>query len=859
VAQPQPYSRTTDFAQRDGNDTDHNAINQEFDGAALTIGQLRACLALIQRDDGALQNGIVTAESLAPSATEALHSAVEAFVTLAQQASESALTSASVANLAMDNAAASAGLAATAQVATAANAVIAVNASGAATNAKNAAASSASNAASSEAQALLNAQTGPSMVALAAPNGSTLLGRPVGTVGSKLDEIPSLRDKGGISDYVGTPLYDGADAGRITATDNTTAFNALINAAIAAGHSAVKIPAGHWAIKVGNLSFANFDKLRIFGDGIGVTILDFLKEDTSRIAYVDNISSPNVIASFTTGNSIEFADMTISATTKAGVVNGSSGPANAAAVYYGGVWGFKLNNVKDVRFTRVRAEHFNYRSFSVYGPATERVTMMHCEGFYNVGSGFWVQDAAVFKVIGGEYAYNGIRGENGTGYGVTASANVGKYIVDRPYCHHNYRKGIDSHGCAQYIVKGGTFENNVLYHLANPNWAPPAGVSDCAVIVKGNTFSNGKLPADRAWLLSCYQALAANGYGASDATCIIMGIYDNTNGGATIDKMKSILIEDNTVICHYNGGGDAGLTTSAKAIDILSITAKTVFKGNNFNFELMGFPANSQIYSQMVMSVNCPSVRLDGNMIEVPTPMAYTNSTSTTADRGALLGLITSANPMALELHNNRFKLNNCYFITATGAGVRNPVQFNVAGAKRLFTGNTWDYTDDPYKDTNGLNNAYFLGLESSANAAMYSKGNTFLRNGFAYQMPDGPLNRTTGALAWVAAGINKAIGADVLSVVLDKQYATSLRISTNDGSPDLFILIPFSSYAGLTASAGNSLLSYSSVDAAFIENGVTKLKVTVKAKVAMVGDFWGRVVVDGIRPSLGIERVITL
>jgi hypothetical protein len=57
MAQPQPYSRTVDFSQRDGNNTDHNAINAEFDAAALTVGQLRVNLGLIQQDDGTLKLG----------------------------------------------------------------------------------------------------------------------------------------------------------------------------------------------------------------------------------------------------------------------------------------------------------------------------------------------------------------------------------------------------------------------------------------------------------------------------------------------------------------------------------------------------------------------------------------------------------------------------------------------------------------------------------------------------------------------------------------------------------------------------------------------------------------------------------
>lgn len=232
-------------------------------------------------------------------------------------------------------------------------------------------------------------------------------------VQSKLRALKSIRDYGGVADYTGTPQYDGVDASRITATDNTAAFENLINTAITAGHDSVHIPAGHWGIKTGNLAFSNFNSLRIFGDGIGVTILDFIKEDFTKTTVVDNADA-QCIAHFAIGNQLTFQDLTIKATTKKGVVNGAAG---SDRVYEGAIWGFKIQNVKQVRFTRVRAEQFNYRGFSVYGTSTERVIAEHCEGFNNVGSGFWVNDAAVFKVVGGEFAYNGIFGNPGTGYG----------------------------------------------------------------------------------------------------------------------------------------------------------------------------------------------------------------------------------------------------------------------------------------------------------------------------------------------------------------------------------------------------------------------------------------------------------
>jgi hypothetical protein len=681
-----------------------------------------------------------------------------------------------------------------------------------------------------------------------------------GVTAADVDLVMTLRNKGGVADYAGTPLYDGADAARITATDNTAAFNTLVNAAIAAGHSAVKIPAGHWGIKTGNLAFSNFDKLRIFGDGIGVTILDFIKEDATRVTGIDETSSPNVIATFTTGNGIEFADMTITATTKAGVVNGTTGPANAAAVYFGAVWGFNINNVKDVRFTRVRAEHFNHRGFSIYGTATERVTIMHCEGFYNVASGFVISNAATVKVISGEFAYNGILGNPGTGYGITASVAVGKFLVKGVYAHHNYRKGVDSHGCGQFVVKGSTFENNVLFHIANPNWNVPIGIVDGAITIKGNTFSNGKLPADAAWMKTCYDALIANGFTNSAMTASVITIYDQNQAGATLNKIKSIVIEDNDVLCHYNGVSDTAMATCFNPIFIFAPTADVVLKNNRFNFDKTAFPADSDIYSHVLMAINSGAVKLAGNDIKFLTATQYTNSVSGLTDFGAMLSLVTQPIAMALELHDNRFDLNDCYFITSTASGQRNPVPWNMAGSRRIAINNTWRYLSDPFKTSSGLDVEYFLGKHAANNVPLFSKGNTFVRNGVRYSIPDGnQLNITTGVLPWRIEATTKAIGADCLAIVLDKTFHTTIRISTNDGTPELIVTTPFGSYSGIAGTTTNGIFSFSSADALFAEDGLTKLKIILKAKVALSGDYWGRVTIDGVYPSLGIERVIQL
>ncbi len=161
MPQPQAYERQTDFTERDGDDTDHAALNQELDAAALSIEGIRDNLALIQKDDGGLKNAVVTPESLAPETFTALQGNVAGAVAAAETAAQSALTSATTANTARDQAVAAAAAAQTSQTAAALNAGTASTAAGAASASQTAAAASAgaalvseNNADASEAAAL---------------------------------------------------------------------------------------------------------------------------------------------------------------------------------------------------------------------------------------------------------------------------------------------------------------------------------------------------------------------------------------------------------------------------------------------------------------------------------------------------------------------------------------------------------------------------------------------------------------------------------------------------------------------------------------------------------------------------------
>jgi Collagen triple helix repeat (20 copies) len=66
MTQPQAYNRQTDFTEREGDDTDHAALNQELDAAAQSVNQIRTSLAQIQKDDGSLKSGIVGLDQLKP-------------------------------------------------------------------------------------------------------------------------------------------------------------------------------------------------------------------------------------------------------------------------------------------------------------------------------------------------------------------------------------------------------------------------------------------------------------------------------------------------------------------------------------------------------------------------------------------------------------------------------------------------------------------------------------------------------------------------------------------------------------------------------------------------------------------------
>ncbi|WP_116791452.1 hypothetical protein [Achromobacter dolens] len=167
MAQPPAYNRTKDFGADYPDQTDNQAINTELDAVSASVNGIRTNLALIQRDDGGLRDGIVTKDSLAQSlkdelyaefsgnindsVLEAQQAAVEAnnAAQVSVDASVTAASAQSAAQVASSNAQASAAAASASQAAAAGSASAAAASNSSASSAAAAASSAATAAAAS--------------------------------------------------------------------------------------------------------------------------------------------------------------------------------------------------------------------------------------------------------------------------------------------------------------------------------------------------------------------------------------------------------------------------------------------------------------------------------------------------------------------------------------------------------------------------------------------------------------------------------------------------------------------------------------------------------------------------------------
>lgn len=187
--QPQKYERSTDFTERDGSDTDHSAVNQEFDAAATSINQIRENLAKIQKDDGGLNSGIVTSDAIDSSVFDEIAEVISPLVQDAQEAATASINAATAAGDIKDQASVLKSQTQTAANSASLSAQNSASSAQSANQSKLAAENSAANAANASRLTIGTVSTGPASATIAGPAGSQVLNIsiPKGDKGDKGD------------------------------------------------------------------------------------------------------------------------------------------------------------------------------------------------------------------------------------------------------------------------------------------------------------------------------------------------------------------------------------------------------------------------------------------------------------------------------------------------------------------------------------------------------------------------------------------------------------------------------------------------------------------------------------------------
>jgi hypothetical protein len=635
------------------------------------------------------------------------------------------------------------------------------------------------------------------------------------------------------ADYVGTPQYDGQDGTRITCTDNTTAFAAMLDDCIAKKNLTVYFPRGQYGIKTGNI-VKNLTgcTLTIIGDGVESSIIDFVKEDASKTVYVDE-NNANFIAKITNANQIIIKDIHIKATTNRNNVNGNQGDTNA--VYYGSVWGLILDTFNYLKCERVKVSRFNYRGISTFKTgATSNATcnplveIIDCVGTENKGSGFWLKYIKEVRVKGGEFSYNGQLGTIGTGYGVTCQMYVGRVIVQGGYYHHNYRKGFDTHGCLNVTMKDVIFEDNVLYNFAILGWA----VYTTTNRVDINNVN--MLRIDKTWLKSCYQACVNNGF-TSQVRGILFAINEQTQAGSYQNILQKVYINNLNIKGGYCGDEE---TQNQSGIGITILAPVADIRIENSDWDLTDWKVNSNsVYSSMPIQIDPSTLYFNKSSIK------WLEDSNWTTDKGSLFVGLGMAN-RTYQLKDTKFELNNCYLFAQTGVGGTIQPPGDSSNTTRIFENLTVTWitlpaltTDrklfgeqaDLYPKTVDNVKARINGIQYTPSLSQYFK--------------DDKAQRVTVGTAITTTGTS------VIDIILDGSV-TSYTLEV-DGFNDYLRVVTD------TVKTNGSLITFKSRTTFTDTDGRTKTRITLSNNATINAvTYYVRARISGNQNSWGIEKI---
>lgn len=445
----------------------------------------------------------------------------------------------------------------------------------------------------------------------------------------------------GVADYAGTPLYDGQDSTRITATDNSVVLKNMFETypVNADGVLHIHVPAGHYGFKTPEILInptlrPDVTSVLITGDGMGVSILDFIYERSDATSVV-----PDTATVLIRGTSIPVntQDITLKCTTKRGVVRGSTSPApDNADVYNGAVWFMHLQDVAKLRTVRTEVCYANFRGISVDAqnlPIYSRTkwSIIDCEGHDNTSTGFWGSFLTSMHTSGGRFYHNGTEGLLGTGYGIAASQYIDHCLIAGGEFFENYRKGYDRHsGVGTLIVHGAYFADNLLRDIEDNKQYNVQYVSDLNdVLISNTTFLLNNNPA---WLKSALDAVQAAG-GSSSCFKTFVSILDRTISGTVAGKQKRIAIVNCTfkvlgnVADGYQGFGAFNLEAPLTEFE------NVVFDSTGFRFAdgvqgnvYQSYWASAGIHDNAVIRFKGCTIKTHPGSITHPTSSEASNS-----------------------------------------------------------------------------------------------------------------------------------------------------------------------------------------------------------------------------------------
>lgn len=688
----------------------------------------------------------------------------------------------------------------------------------------------------------------------------------VPNIESQLADIVSCKQYGFVADYQGTPQYDGQDGARITCTDNTAAFSKMLDDCIAKKNLKVYFPAGHYGIKAGNIiKDLTGCNLTIVGDGMGQSVIDYVKEDISHVSEGINVyvaeDRANYIARINNANNITIKDITFKATTQRdlGVFLG----------YAGAVWGLILDKFINLKLDKVEVSNFAYRGISItYTGSTNatetngKVEALNCFMHDNSSTGLWVKYTKYFYITGGEYCYNGVKGDFATGYAYTASTYVDTMISKNVYVHNNYANGIDAHGCFNYIIDGCILKDN-RKDISNHIWGNYR--TNGRILISNTTISKGLTTEDEAWMHDIFSTAQTRGSSnLSLARGELISINSDDGNNNYLDNIEEIIIENVTILSCYNGA-DIVQNVYSKPVNI-NCSFATKLRINNCNWNLQKW-SKGNTETTPSPSMLSPSYIAVGEYHFNNFTFEFLSDCFciTSVVRGCLILVPgdSAQKSKKLYMENCLFKVNNSYIIGQTG--------IQGTSAPEMIA--------DPYFNINSIRNFKNVIIEmdstppfslsdsriniGNATNGQWNSYNKIIKiNNNIFKYPDS-ICSDSHKLAYLTIASPITAGNPLAYIVLDDTaYFTCIVKATSPGifsGEDTLIFhnesssfsVPYiidTDGTKITVSAGSKFTD---------TDGRPKIRFQLNAKASISSRILLEIAIKGIYYSAGIENII--